>query len=613
MITKGKESIYKTLQIRDLKYSSYSAAMFWDYIKIKSNDLPIPNSYTANFARAITICTIIAIDYRWKNERDSGRKEYQIDVLNKTVIDIAKYYEKNPQSFFKRCPDRPKTQKDMEKVHSVIIGLAKRRIISMLRPILTEEKREEREHRVHFNDNSVNEDINQTIEEQIDNVSNHNYIPEKEDLTELDREIISSDLDCSIITSESKNIISRYFIENISQIESLLPFFNNKMLTNLNPSDLWKIKVFEWKAKNIYSYLEKIDNGEELDPNEKGSLYLFYLMICISAIHQKWQPNFITDGISTMIITKKYIPQLTVLVIKTFLHFTKKLEQNVFSHFVVPPPETKSEVTHFTNLIKDKPRNLLKTINTPIKVVPSKLSYMKAENMLSDLVPERFVLSEYFESYEVFEVLTNKINQAFIDGYLDIEIDTSSLKAHLSDSKVELKTIFNFLNPMSQVEEQDYDYITKGALSAVTTGLMNCYKKTDGKLNITLTNNENSLNPETISKITKDLLEDVILKDYQVKKDEVSDLAKEIIFRDLAEQDIPLSVSIPEGTEYDSYRSMVEMNGSLQVQIPFVVQGKHPYWDDENVLDDKMVQMIDKSITNMINQANIGKEISKLL
>lgn len=116
-----------------------------------------------------------------------------------------------------------------------------------------------------------------------------------------------------------------------------------------------------------------------------------------------------------------------------------------------------------------------------------------------------------------------------------------------------------------------------------------------------------------MAKIIADLIKEVIARDFSIKRGDVSALAREIIYRDFAVMDVPLSISIPEGAEFDSYRSMVEMNGALQITIPFATQGDKPLRDNEIVIDDKMVQIIDKSITDLINQANMGKAILKYL
>ena len=259
----------------------------------------------------------------------------------------------------------------------------------------------------------------------------------------------------------------------------------------------------------------------------------------------------------------------------------------------------------------------MKTTSIPksLFLTPSSKSIMLSNTVEDDVFQENFNLHESFESYEVFEYLTNKVIRAFETGSLDVAEGASyeELKSFLYENKISLETIFTFLNPQSQKEKQDYNYIVQGAVSAITTSMMSFFKEEDDKLHITLTNDENSLNLEKLSEATADFLKEMIGKDFDIKRGDVSELAKTVIAKYQDESEKPFSVSIPEGTEFDSFRTMVEMNGTMKFAIPFSTQEESPLWSDEKVLDDKMVQIVDESIKTAINKMDIGKAILKNL
>ena len=414
----GEDSVYNSWGITHLSYTAYDSEMFWETVGIMKLGLPVPPRFDSNYARAIAIAAIQEMNKKF-SEDETAYFGFQQDLLNRVVQDISKYYEEHPNAFFAIVKNKPMTKAEKIRQHSAIRGLAKERIKSKLRPVTGQMKRDMR-YRKFLYDDTADQDESMTQEEKIEFGYAQHYAIKTEDMTQFDEHIISAQLDQATITSESTDIISQFFLKNQDQIKSLIPYFQNKVLLGLNPKDLWKVKVFVWKASEVYEFLEKIDVGASLDPNEKGYLYMFYLMVCIAALHQKCQSFVQAAGPVSMLIGRRHIPTLTELVIKTFLHFTKDLEKNVFSKFKFPPPVIPSDITSFGNVIKDKPRNLLKTMKLAkpctqqpaIAALTSKLMQFKD----SEGLPVEFNIQDEFESYEVFASLTQNIMDSFIEG-----------------------------------------------------------------------------------------------------------------------------------------------------------------------------------------------------
>jgi hypothetical protein len=437
--SQSDDSMYTSWNITHLSYTAYDPEMFWETVGIKKLGLPVPPKFDSNYARAIAICTIQEIDRKW-SEPDEGKSTYQRDVLNETVKNVAKYYGKNPDSFFRMCPKKPMTKALKERQHLVIRGMAKKRIKSAPGKLYREIEKDKR-NRIYLNDNDESGKA-RTQEEMIEVAyHNSNYDLDRSEWTDLDTHIISTSLDQATITDESIDIISQYFLNNPQQIQAIVPYFQNKVLVGLNPKNLWKVNVFEWKASEVYTLLENMDIGVPILPNEKGYLYMFYLMVCIAALQQKWKTSVQAISDASMIIGRQHIPTLTTLVIKTFLHFTKDLEKNVFSHFELPPPIKPSEITAFSNLIKDKPRNILKSIPVPLASVPKppkkKTVVKMVKNASGDSLPPVFNFAEAFESYEVFETLTNNIVASFMEGKIIESENPSNQKS--SDNLPEIQ------------------------------------------------------------------------------------------------------------------------------------------------------------------------------
>ncbi len=421
------DSIYTTWNITHLSYTAYNPEMFWETVGIKKLGLPVPPLFDSNYARAIAICTIQEINRKWP-EPDEGKSTYQRDVLNETVNDISKYYESCSKVFFKKFPEKPVTKDERERLHRYIRGIARLRIESAPRPLYGE-KRKDADNRVYL----VDSENDRSQEDMIDTALNYGYVLGRDELSDLDRHIISTSLDEATITDESTDIISKYFLQNRPQVQSIVPYFQNKVLVGLIPQTLWtEVRVFEWKAAEVYSLLEDIDMGVPIAQNGKSYLYMFYLMVCIAALQQKWKTSVQAVSESSMIIGRQHIPTLTTLVIKTFLHYTKDLEMNVFSHIEFPPPMTPNDVKEFGNLIKDKPRNLLKSINVPLTSIHKSSKKVKTTKLMAaisdDVLPETFNLEEAFESYEVFEALTNNIVASFLEGKIIDEPDSGKVQ-----------------------------------------------------------------------------------------------------------------------------------------------------------------------------------------
>lgn len=588
------------------------------------------------------------INKKYKQPESKAGFGFQSEFLNEVTLKVKEYYEKDPQkNFFDEFPIPPETLKKDKSIQNWLIKTSEQRLINIhndwYKLVYREEginydkflaaRRQYKKDLKNYED-GFNFDSEKPIEPEIEDFreeftletssinaldttaytesSFHYDVREFEDIEEF--LIPNSNTKLKDESEEISQLLNRFKLDNEARMRKLFERFDPYDISEVDVDGMWRINFVIIDTDRLWSIFSALDFGHTLTSEGKQFLLLQYTTIALSII--KNNIDFEIESQSSYkgsaILSTKEMQLLATTIAQSFIEINKNYKTLILDKF---KNRTKSKdqswkerlllILH--NVINDK---FQKQFTEYIKN-ETKMSIGVSDSIVSDI---DLNIQDQFTNIETFSNFIQNI-QYYFDGksITSSTSDTSSLKAYLSDTNIEIDTIFNFFNPMSQVEEQDFDYITKGALSAVTTGLMNCYKKADDKLVITLTNEENSLQTEVMAKITADFMKEVIAKDFSIKRRDVSALVREVIYRDLAEMDVPLTVSIPEGSEFDSYRSMVEMNGSLQVTIPFATQGDKPLWDNEIVIDDKMVQIIDKSITDMINQANMGKAILKYL
>jgi hypothetical protein len=637
----------KLYKIEDLSDAGYDPVMVYRAIEKKRDDKPLSEEENDNCYKCFAICTILAINKEWPEKDDSLKNKdkdfqrsegiggFQQDMLQEVSIGLAKAYYENPEgNFLSYIKKVPETKADREHLHRHVSWKARKLIAVFM-------KNRDRDY---FNLDEKRLDYEEKSKDgESKGIFGDKIIDDKYDTddqfirTDLDDYVISQHYKKSQIAKETQEILDNFFLKSQKELNFISSYFKNHMLVGLNPSDVWKFKLYEWDSVLLWDILQKIDIGELISSGEKKDLYLFYLMVCIFALYQKNQTVVMNPDLEhtqEVIIRKPYVNILAVLVIKTFLYYLNDLDKKVFSQVDDPPPTEYMEAKKFLNAIKYKPRDLLKkavklppiSVPKPKPVTTKPIAMKKTLNAIMFQAtddyefPETLNIQDLFESYDVFKELTNKIAYSFEHGTLehlyedsDVTDALDNLKSFLSDNNIEISTIFNFLNPISQKESQDYDYIIQGAISAIATGIMSQFKKEDGKLQIILTKDENSLNSDMLAKATANFVKSMIERDFDIKSGDVSILAQGALNNFMKEVGTPFKVSIPKGSEYDSFRMMIDMNGPIKVAIPFTTQGDKPFWDDEKVLDDKMVQMVDKSITDKLNAAKIGKAILKQL
>ena len=637
----------KQYKIEELSDAGYDPVLVYNAIVKKRDGEPLSEEENDNCYKCFAICTALAINKIWPEKDDSltnndkgfqrseGVGRFQQDMLQEVSIGLAKGYYENPDgNFLSYIKKVPETKAEREHLHRHVSWKA-RNLIADFMDNRDRDYFNLDEKRLDYEEKSKDGESKSTFG---DKIIDNKYDTEDQFIrTDLDDYVISQHFNKSQIAKETQEILDNFFLRSQKELDFISSYFKNHMLVGLNPSDVWKFKLYEWDSVLLWDILKKIDIGELISSGEKKDLYLFYLMVCIFALYQKKQSAVMNPDLEhtqEVIIRKPFVNILAVLVIKTFLYYLDDLDKKVFSQVDDPPPREYMEAKKFLTAIKYKPRDLLKkTVKLPSISVPKpkpvatkpkaiKKTMNAAMFQSSDdyEFPKTINIQELFESYDVFKELMDKIAYAFQNGTLEHLYEDSNkteainkVKAFLSDNDIEISTIFNFLNPISQKEDQDYDYIIQGAISAITTGIMSQFKKEDGKLQIILTKDENSLNSDMLAKATAIFTKSMIEKDFDIKRGDVSALAYEALTDLQEETDNPFKVSIPEGSEYDSFRMMVDMNGPIKVAIPFSTQGDKPFWDDEKVLDDKMVQMVYKSITDKLNAAKIGKAIAKHL
>ena len=644
---------------------SYDPEGFWLSLQKRMNAQPLSDSELSNYMRAYIICTILEINRRWPARGNEGKNDFQASILSIVVADLMEFYEKDPQRFlFNYIPKLPTTDAEKRHLHCHIKGKARLQIKTALDIVKDEErdpslkprkvKKQKRDGLwMDITDDeytapasfSADSTIQDEDGESTFEIPDERYIAEIE-ISETDEVVLANqgnlNFSKGMIANEVKEFFNEFYLDNRTQLNNISPYFTNISFYNIRTKDIWTTNKLVWKAIDVWDRLVKIDQRLELTNTDKELLYHFYLVICVLAMKQKEEGAIVspsTVASKRIVISKPIADVLYSLIVKTFLYFTYDLNVKVFSRVDNPPPVSESDISKFSNAIKDKPREVLKKKNLPKNLfltpeeaeeakeearkkreealATTNLSATSSEIVNENIFSSDFNLHDLFESYEVFEYLTEKVKKAFKTGKLeeDDSVNVSDLKAFLSENRVEMETIFNFLNPMSQKdkEDKDYNYITQGAISAITTAIMSSFKKEEGKLQIVLTKDENSLDTEMLAEMTSDFLKSIIEKDFDIKRGDVSSEAASIVKAYLSDCDEPFKVSIPEGTEYDSFRTMVEMNGPIKVSVPFTTQDEAPIWSDEKVLDDKMVHIVDKSITDAMNQINIGKEILKHL
>lgn len=624
---------------------SYDPQGFWLSLEKRMNDIPLTDNELANYMKAYVVCTILEINLKWPQKENEGKNSFQASIMSMVVADLMEFYEKDPQKYlFNYIKTLPTTDDEKRHLHRHIKGKARLQILSALKEVQAEERdpalkpkkvKKEKKDGI-WMDTEKDEYLapqSFSIDAKIkhdDGESGGFDLPDERylasiELSETDYFILASQENSNFskieIQNEVQSFFTNFYLENRNQLKIITPYFTNISFFRIRTKDIWTTNKLVWKAIDVWNRLVKIDKRLELSDDDKGILYHFYLVICISAMKQKRDDSIITPSSSasqSIVISRPVADALYLLIVKTFLYFTSDIKKKVFSRVIDPPPVSDSDISKFSNAIKDKPRDLLKksvkipkNIFPPAPPVTAKLMSTVEQSIFS----ENFNLHELFESYEVFEYLTEKVKKAFETGELESEetADTTDLKAFLSENKIELDTIFNFLNPESQKEKQDYSYITQGTISAITTAIMSSFKKDGDSLYITLTNGESSLNTEKLAEASAFFLKTLIEKDFVVKRGDVSELAKSVVADVVNEIDVPFSIPIPSDSEYESFKSMIEMNGPIKVKVPFSTQGDQPFWEKEKVLDDKMVQLLEASIKEAINQADIGKAILKHL
>ena len=639
-------------KIETLDDSAYDTIMFYKSFEKWRDGIPLDPEELDNWYRCFVVCTALVINKKWPEaedkvvaeERDDngnlieytgflrseGPGRFQQDMLHEVVADLAEFYAEDPQGrlidYFNSIPD---TDAEKRHLHRHISWKARRLIASFM------EKRDKnyfdlKNKSLDYDEKNKDGDSKGTLGDKVaDDKYDKDEIQDRDDLESF---VLSLGFQKSQITKETQDILNEYFLQTQADLKKTANQFKNLSIVGLNPQDIWKFKLYQWNTRLIWDILQKIDIGDLLKGGEKKDLYLFYLLVCVMQLYRQDNTAVLHSDSQEVVIRKPFINILGVLIVKTFLYYATGLQQKVFSKVPVHPPEEYEDVKKFLTAIRYKPRDLLKTIKLPSigtvakpapkpKTAPKPVKKVTALMGISQLedseVPESINLHELFESYEVFEELTQKIDYAFqhgtLDHFFEESVDTTDLTAFLSENKIELDTIFNFLNPESQKDKQDYSYITQGAISAITTAIMSSFKKDGENLHITLTNGESSLNIDKLAEASASFLKEMIEKDFAVKRGEVSSLAKSVVAKVVNEIDVPFSIPIPSDSEYESFKSMIEMNGPIKVKVPFANQGDRPFWDEEKVLDDKMIQLLEASIKEAINKADIGKAILKCL
>ena len=365
---------------------SYDPQGFWLSLEKRMNDLPLSDDELQNYMRAFIICTVLEINLKWPQKEKEGKNNFQESILSIVVADLMEFYERDPQKYlFNYITTIPTTDAEKRHLHRHIKGKARKQIFTALSEVQKEERdpalkprkvkkvKDDRwpdtseDEYTKPESFSINAEIKHEDGESLFELPDERYLADLE-ITDYDEVILaaqSSELNSGYdkveLKIEVQNFFNDFYLNNRNQVNNIIPYFQNISFYRIRTKDIWTTNKLDWKTEEVWNLLNKIDQKLKLSQFEKGTLYHFYLIVCIVAMKNKDDKSVLSptaDGSQRILISKPIADILYILIVKTFLYFTFDLGKKVFSRVIDPPPVSDSDVKKFNSAIKDKPSSL---------------------------------------------------------------------------------------------------------------------------------------------------------------------------------------------------------------------------------------------------------------